>query len=208
MSQGMMMCRVYSLQQIEGYRPPILSGHKDALVGVFFAGSRAAAAAELDGRDAPDLLTISRDGALFMWKFEAEGGAAGQLPDQVPDMAEEQAGASEMETEAGAARPGKRRRTDEAGQRKNYSGASSADNNSIEALSKHEMKHGVLTHCTCSTYQYQPCYAYRPAEYGVPCCMCRGEVAAARQAFLQPAGIAPDNSGLPQAKHHDGGRLH
>lgn len=31
-------CRVFSLDPIEGYEPPTLSGHKDGIVGVFFSG--------------------------------------------------------------------------------------------------------------------------------------------------------------------------
>jgi hypothetical protein len=31
-------CRVFSLHPIEGYEPPMLSGHKDSLVSIFFTG--------------------------------------------------------------------------------------------------------------------------------------------------------------------------
>ena len=66
------MRRVFSLHHIEGYRPLMLSGHKDMLVGVFFVGAAAASAAELDGAAAPNLLTVSRDGALFAWQFHSD----------------------------------------------------------------------------------------------------------------------------------------
>ena len=59
------MCRVFSLDPIEGYRPPTLAGHRDALVGVFFAHPDPAAA-----NPRIDLLTASRDGALFCWTYE------------------------------------------------------------------------------------------------------------------------------------------
>lgn len=84
-------CRVFSLHQIEGYRPPMLSGHKDMLVGVFFVGAAAASAAELDGAAAPHLLTVSRDGALFAWQFHSdqpqaqpEAGANGHSDEGAP----------------------------------------------------------------------------------------------------------------------------
>ncbi|KAK9915110.1 hypothetical protein WJX75_004822 [Coccomyxa subellipsoidea] len=83
--------RVFSLHQIEGYRPPMLSGHKDMLVGVFFVGAAAASAAELDGAAAPHLLTVSRDGALFAWQFHSdqpqaqpEAGANGHSDEGAP----------------------------------------------------------------------------------------------------------------------------
>ena len=121
------MCRVYSLQPIEGYRPPILSGHKDALVGVFFAGSRAASSAELDGRVAPDLLTVSRDGALFMWSFEADttaaaATAAAELESEPGSISGEQNGPTAEGAEAEFDRPVKRRRIEQARHGKKYSG--------------------------------------------------------------------------------------
>ncbi|KAK9830156.1 hypothetical protein WJX72_010038 [[Myrmecia] bisecta] len=61
--------RVFSLNPIEGYQPPTLAGHKDMPMAVFFAGKKVAADAELDGQEPPALLTVSKDGALFMWHF-------------------------------------------------------------------------------------------------------------------------------------------
>ena len=63
--------RVYSLQALEGYRVPTLAGHKDTPVGVFFMHRSAASDISLDGKSAADILTVSRDGALFTWEFQA-----------------------------------------------------------------------------------------------------------------------------------------
>ncbi len=76
------MYRVFSLHPIEGYRPPMLSGHKDMLVGVFFVGAAAASAAELEGTVAPHLLTVSRDGALFAWQFHSDQPSAPAQPSE------------------------------------------------------------------------------------------------------------------------------
>lgn len=64
--------RVFSLHPIENYRPPMLSGHKDTLVGVFFTGAAADSAAELNGTTALHMLTVSRDGALYAWQFHSD----------------------------------------------------------------------------------------------------------------------------------------
>ena len=32
-------CRIFSMEPIEGYRPPTLSGHRDSPLAVFFAGT-------------------------------------------------------------------------------------------------------------------------------------------------------------------------
>jgi periodic tryptophan protein 2 len=85
-----------------GFKPPVLAGHKDDPVAVFWAGTAAgaggeagraaaeAAAASALGADpaaaAPTLYSISRDGALFAWAFtpddEGRGGVGegGGLP--------------------------------------------------------------------------------------------------------------------------------
>ena len=68
--------RVYSLHALEGYRVPTLSGHKDTPVGVFFASRPAASDVSLGGGSTADLLTVSRDGALFTWEFQASSPAA------------------------------------------------------------------------------------------------------------------------------------
>ena len=67
--------RIFSLHALEGYRPPTLSGHKDTPVGVFFASRPAASGVSLGGSSAADLLTVSRDGALFTWEFQASAPA-------------------------------------------------------------------------------------------------------------------------------------
>jgi hypothetical protein len=108
------------LHAIKDYRPPTLSGHKDGLVAVFFTGSRAVSAAELEGRPGPDLLTVSRDGALFTWRFEQDPAAARGAPASQATLADGQDGADE-DGAAAASRPDKRRKTD-AQRCKNYAG--------------------------------------------------------------------------------------
>ena len=65
------LCRIFSLNPVEGYKPPTLAGHKDALAGVFFGGKRASQTALAIGTPGADLLTVSRDGALFTWSFNS-----------------------------------------------------------------------------------------------------------------------------------------
>jgi periodic tryptophan protein 2 len=74
--------RVFSLDSIDGYQVPTLSGHREPLVGVFFTaacepGNRGgrAGAASLQGEVA-HLYTVSRDGALFEWAYEGGGEGA------------------------------------------------------------------------------------------------------------------------------------
>ena len=61
--------RVFSLDPIEGYRPPTLAGHKESLVGVHFTQDKVVEAAGLLGKEAVALYTLSRDGALFAWSY-------------------------------------------------------------------------------------------------------------------------------------------
>lgn len=79
--------RVFSLDPIPGYVVPTLSGHREPTVGVFFTGLTGGARAIGAGEEA-QLMTVSRDGALFEWGFErpageppgdqAEAGTSGQ----------------------------------------------------------------------------------------------------------------------------------
>ncbi|DBA78910.1 hypothetical protein WJX77_008158 [Trebouxia sp. C0004] len=62
--------RVFSLNPIQEYIPPTLTGHRTVPVGVFWAGSTVASSAELAGEEAPALFTIGRDGAVFYWMYE------------------------------------------------------------------------------------------------------------------------------------------
>ena len=55
--------RVLTREPIPGYVPPMLSGHREPLAGVFFAGA-----------SPRELITVSRDGALFYWTREASPG--------------------------------------------------------------------------------------------------------------------------------------
>ena len=66
--------RVWSLDPVPGYAVPTLAGHKETPVGVFFAGAGDGLAAGLAGMAPPSLYTVSRDGVLFCWAFDKEGG--------------------------------------------------------------------------------------------------------------------------------------
>jgi len=102
--------RVYSLSALEGYRVPTLSGHKDTPVGVFFAARPAASNVSLAGSSPADLLTVSRDGALFTWEFQAST--------PTPDVLHQSASAADNGTEGNEAQvdastqPRKRQRTE------------------------------------------------------------------------------------------------
>lgn len=101
------------MNPIQGYRPPTLTGHKDTIVGVMFAGAKAAAAAQLEGATPPDLFTVSRDGALFTWAFEPA-----EQPAEAPvapasagtDRGTPADGAAEGKGDAAAEQPRKRQR--------------------------------------------------------------------------------------------------
>ncbi|KAL0036124.1 hypothetical protein WJX79_004341 [Trebouxia sp. C0005] len=62
--------RVFSLNPIQDYIPPTLTGHRTVPVGVCWAGSTVASSAELAGEEVPALFTIGRDGAVFYWMYE------------------------------------------------------------------------------------------------------------------------------------------
>lgn len=59
------MERVFSLHSLEGYKPAILSGHKDTILGVYFTFPT-------PKDEGVRLLTVSKDGAVFRWRFEPE----------------------------------------------------------------------------------------------------------------------------------------
>nr|ADF43197.1 UTP1m [Chlamydomonas reinhardtii] len=63
--------RVFSLNPIPGYEPPTLCGHKDALLGVFFASPAMLAKGTADGGEAPCLYSLSVDGSLHAWTYAA-----------------------------------------------------------------------------------------------------------------------------------------
>lgn len=64
--------RVYSLNPIPGWTPPTLSGHKAALVGVFFTAAATQDAAAVVGEAPVVLYTVSKDGALFGWSLQQQ----------------------------------------------------------------------------------------------------------------------------------------
>ena len=52
-----MTARIYSLDPIHGYIPVTLSGHRNSLVGVYFAG------------EGDVIYTVSKDAATFVWEW-------------------------------------------------------------------------------------------------------------------------------------------
>ena len=77
--------RVFSIDPIEGYRPPTLTGHRDVPVQVLFASSKLQESAQILGRDPPALYTVSRDGALFTWQYiEPASMETAAAPEQEP----------------------------------------------------------------------------------------------------------------------------
>lgn len=71
--------RVFSASAVPGFKPPILTGHRDALVATFFASPHTKRAAVLLGDPEPSVFTVSSDGALFCYTFTP----ADSLPDEV-----------------------------------------------------------------------------------------------------------------------------
>lgn len=64
-------CRIFTLDPVPGFTPPTLAGHKDVPVAVFFLGQALQSAAQVTTGQAVQLVTVSRDGALFMWAAKA-----------------------------------------------------------------------------------------------------------------------------------------
>lgn len=64
--------RIFSLDPIEGYTPPTLSGHKDLPLSVHFTSSKVKEAAQLIDKEVPQVYTLSRDGALRGWSYNKE----------------------------------------------------------------------------------------------------------------------------------------
>ena len=126
--------RVFSLHALEGYRVPTLAGHKDTPVGVYFMHRPAASDISLDGRSAADILSVSRDGALFTWEFQAAS-SDGTEQNRSASAADEQHrpapaaedGIADGRTEMGAsAQPTKRPRL-EARQGKDFAAGAQQD---------------------------------------------------------------------------------
>ncbi|GFR41863.1 hypothetical protein Agub_g2644, partial [Astrephomene gubernaculifera] len=77
--------RVFSLNPIPGYEPPTLAGHKDAIIGVFFSSPATIAKGTSDGGEAPVMYSLSADGALHGWTYDAS--AAYTLDNLAPPVA-------------------------------------------------------------------------------------------------------------------------
>jgi periodic tryptophan protein 2 len=71
--------RVFSLKPHKGYEAPVLAGHRDGIVAVYFSSEAMQKVAQVEGKDIPLLYTVSKDGALFSWHFtpKPRGTAAG-----------------------------------------------------------------------------------------------------------------------------------
>ncbi|KAG0637239.1 WD40-repeat-containing domain protein [Tuber brumale] len=54
--------KVYSLDPVEGFVPTSLAGHRDSVIGAYFS------------KDQESIYTVSKDGALFEWKWRARFG--------------------------------------------------------------------------------------------------------------------------------------
>jgi WD40 repeat protein len=88
--------RVFSMQPIEGYRPPTLSGHKEPPVAVHFTSGAVQEAAGLLGKQPPALYTLSRDGALHAWCYtKSEGAAAAPAGGAEEEEDDDEAGSSD-----------------------------------------------------------------------------------------------------------------
>lgn len=69
--------RVFSASPIPGFKPPVLAGHRDAVVASFFASAQTRRAALLLGDPEPSVFSVSADGAFFCYTFTP----ADSLPD-------------------------------------------------------------------------------------------------------------------------------
>ncbi|EHS64116.1 hypothetical protein PGTUg99_020787 [Puccinia graminis f. sp. tritici] len=57
-----MTVRMYTVNPVEGYRPRNFTGHKDSVLGAWLTGNIS------DPNDEPRVITVSKDGACFVWR--------------------------------------------------------------------------------------------------------------------------------------------
>ncbi|POV94635.1 hypothetical protein PSHT_16092 [Puccinia striiformis] len=57
-----MTVRMYTVNPVEGYRPRNFTGHKDTVLGAWLTGNLS------DPNDEPRVITVSKDGACFVWR--------------------------------------------------------------------------------------------------------------------------------------------
>ncbi|MEW5311682.1 MAG: hypothetical protein WDW38_003377 [Sanguina aurantia] len=93
--------RVFSLDPIEGYEPPTLSGHKDGIVGVFFSGPATRRAAVVDGKEPAVMYSLSRDGALHAWAYAPGVSSTREYAHHVAKRMKRQQGGSSATAEDG-----------------------------------------------------------------------------------------------------------
>ncbi|PRW59321.1 periodic tryptophan 2-like protein [Chlorella sorokiniana] len=122
--------RVFSLNPIEGYRPPTLAGHREPIVAVHFTSAKLQESAGLIGKEAPHVYTLSKDGALHAWTY--------RKPDAAAEEAAAAAAAAAEQEAAAAGR--KRRRAD--GEEEGEEGASSGEEGGSGSGSEEEEEEG------------------------------------------------------------------
>ncbi|KAI7872555.1 putative WD repeat protein [Spinellus fusiger] len=66
-----MSIRIYSVDPQSNYTPPVLTGHRDAVVGAWFS------------KDKKSIYSVSRDGALFHWKYSTYTDLKGLTPEDM-----------------------------------------------------------------------------------------------------------------------------
>ncbi|KAG0148898.1 hypothetical protein CROQUDRAFT_654250 [Cronartium quercuum f. sp. fusiforme G11] len=57
-----MTTKMYTVNPVEGYKPRTFTGHKDTVLGAWFTGHID------DPNDEPRVITVSKDGACFVWR--------------------------------------------------------------------------------------------------------------------------------------------
>ncbi|GAX86630.1 hypothetical protein CEUSTIGMA_g14038.t1, partial [Chlamydomonas eustigma] len=87
------VARVFSLSPYKGYEAPVLAGHRDGIVAVFFSSEAMRKVAQVEGKGLPLLYTVSKDGALFSWHFTPKPKGAAVAPGE-DDDAEDTAASS------------------------------------------------------------------------------------------------------------------
>lgn len=73
--------RVFTLDPLPGYRPVVLSGHRDTIVACFFAHPPEQSG---DGAAVASIYTVSRDGALFVWRGALADVPSTRAPSEAP----------------------------------------------------------------------------------------------------------------------------
>ncbi|KAJ3340014.1 hypothetical protein HDU93_007563 [Gonapodya sp. JEL0774] len=81
-----MTARVWTLNPEEGFKPTVLAGHRDVVVGAWFVEDKDPASNDKVGQ-CNRVYTVSKDGAFFIWEEDTDVGIKTEDVDSLPTQA-------------------------------------------------------------------------------------------------------------------------